>query len=162
MSVTSGCYGFQIRASYKHRKVTITVDQGSFLATTDQQGTPNEVQIKKQGPWEVPRQDAEYIQVWLIIQENIKTHQWTGKVAYTLDGGETWQVPNVPTKHIKRKLLGTVSYFENKVDVVQSQCSPVDMRDGTDVQIKDSTAKFVFIYDAHSGTKKWVALSQCG
>ena len=162
VSLVSGCSGFKIAAKYKRGAVHITISTGSFFAYTNEEGTPVQVQVKNQGPWQVAKDSADQIQVWLIAQENIQTHKWTGTVAVTVDGGKSWTPQKTPTKHVKKKLIGTIAHTKGKTDIVQVSCSPIDLRDGTDTQVKGSDKKYVFIWDMQSGIKKWVVLNECG
>lgn len=166
INIVSGCQGFKIAAKYTKGATQITVSNGYFWAYTDQQGAPVPVLVKaaEHGAWRIEKGSDEEIQVWLFAQENVNTHAWTGVVAITWNGGGTWdpQKEKLPQSHVKKRLLGTVSHRQGKVDVLQSQCSPVDLRDGTDTQIKGNYEKYVFIYDTQSGTKKWVPLNECG
>lgn len=159
----SGCNGLVITArSTSIRSVTIDVTSGQVYLSVDDSGQPVATQVEAVTQvYTVDNNDS--IQVYLVAQYNVVTNQWAATIIGVPGSrGNPGQL-NLPA-FARSYLLGTVKYSNRSVDVMQSQCSPIDMRDWVS-QIGlpggGSTALYVLASKGQSAQKLWVKVQDC-
>ena len=166
-SLQSACKGFNISVRrVSTNKVKLSVKAGKVYTQTTGTGQPIAIDLKAI-QWSVggaddsdSKADPSNMRVYLVLQYKAQTDQWVGKIQK-----QTGEVQSQVTVGYKRILLGTASYKHGYAKVLQTTCSPVDARLGTDVRKASTSAgqdQQVLTWGSASYAKKWMLVKDCG
>lgn len=161
--IKSGCQAFCVTAkatgSYK---VTFSVTGGYLYVSTDSSGQPVAIAVDALTN-EVcqDKQDVESIAVYAIAGFDVTTGTWKGVLDWTSHNNGFYQT--TPTHWVKKKQIATIKYVNRQIiDVIQSECSPIDLRDWVSEQaIPFDDGNYVFVYKGNSAQKEWVEVRDC-
>ena len=131
--------------------------------STAQDGSPQELKVTGISQKVCKgKSNVQGIQIYLIVGFDFNTGNWKG-VVYSPQAEIDDSSDGLPTKWLKQTLLATIKYVNRyTVDVIQSQCSPVDLRDWvSQVQLPDDSGNYVFMYKGNSTEKGWVQVKDC-
>ena len=163
-SVKSGCQGFCTTAkSTGSYQVEIKTSAGKAIVGVLQDGTPKTIDVKA-SQWVVSgdKESLEKIQVYIVAGFDIQRKEWKASTYIkTPDAQQQGQ----PEKWIKRRQVATVVYVDRStIDVIQGQCSPIDLRDWVseqEIPEGDDQQLYVFSFKSSSTKKGWIPVKDC-
>lgn len=162
-AIKSGCSGFRAEAkSIASYKVSFSITGGEVYVATDDSGAPVAIEVKDLLNQECQgKQNVSNIQIYVIAGFDVIKGEWKAVIDWKADEYEFF--PSTPKKWIKQKQIATIKYAGRQtVDVIQSECSPIDLRDWMSQQaIPFRDGNYVFVYKGDSATKEWVRVMDC-
>ena len=166
-AILSGCRGLVITArSTGSYKLRFSVSAGSIFLQNNSSQAPVQLSLKPLNEIQISGQEnVASVDVYIVAQYDVVARMWLATLDYTTASHP--KENTTPTMWIKRKHLGTIKYNSGRiVDVIQSQCGPVDMRDWvSQIGLPQSSGAqsflFVIQYQGSSAKKKWVEVRDC-
>lgn len=161
--IKTGCQGFQVSAQVTGAyQILFSITGGKAYVAASQNGTPSYISVdglfrqQCQG-----KANVENIQIYLIAGFDVLAGQWSAVI--------DWKAPNrtfsgtTPSSWFKMTQLATIKYINRwTVDVIQSQCSPVDVRDWvSEATLPSRDGNYVFLYNGNSAKKGWIQVQDC-
>lgn len=181
-AVTSGCKGLCVTAkatgSYT---VTFSIRAGKAIVSVTDSGEPVQIDVpalqnqvanlqqsQTRGLLRSENnnsdEDKKKIQVYVIAGYDVQQGTWQAVVDWKSENHNF--SPTTPDHYIKLKLLATIVYVDRStVDVIQGQCSPIDLRDWVSQQglptADGDSDLYVFSYVGSSTKKGWIPVKDC-
>lgn len=163
-AVLSGCQGLRVTAKVTGaNRIKFDVSAGKAIIGSLSDGTPVTVNVSKLSKTVSGKSNVKNIQIYLVAGYNIQTQEWKAVLDFKTPGHNFDN--STPKRWIKQKQIATVAYMNRyRADVIQSQCSPVDLRDWVSEQSLPSENNqnlYVFTFQGNSYKKGWTAVKDC-